>query len=334
VQESGQVNGRVLLTGATGFVGGAVLEGLRRCDDRPVRLLLHRRVPDAPLPASFNAVSADLARPETLAGICEGVDTVLHVSAYIGDDQDRLDAVNARGTEALASEANAAGVRCFIYLSNAAVYGYAVHRNTKETDVTIDPATPISRSRARAEQAVLDRGGLVLRPLFIYGRGDTHFLPLIIRSLERFPFLINGGRARLSVISVDDLASVLIALATDRAAGPLRGVCHATDGQPVSLRDIVGSLAVCLGSRQPRFSLPFSLACPILRLSGGGAISKAGRHSFKHRLFLIAKDHYYDSSKLWDSVSVRPGPPLREQLPKYTDWYRRFLRAGRIEEPG
>jgi nucleoside-diphosphate-sugar epimerase len=331
MQKSGSMNGRVLLTGATGFIGRAVLEGLRRRDDRPVRLLLHRRVPDPPLPAGFDAVSADLAHPETLSRVCEGVDTVLHIAAYIGDDQDRLDAVNARGTEVLASQARTAGVRRFIYVSNAALYGYAVHRNANETDVKVDPVTPISRSRARAEQAVLDGGGLVLRPMFIYGRGDTHFLPVIIRCLGRFPFLINGGRARLSVISVDDLAAVLVALATDEGMRPLSGVYHANDGHPVSVRDIVCSLAGCLGSRQPPFSLPFFIARHVLRASGQSAFPKASQHSLKHRLFLISKDHYYDSTKLWDRICVRPGPPLPEQLPKYADWYRQFLGSAPVE---
>jgi 2-alkyl-3-oxoalkanoate reductase len=331
MQKKDRMNGRVLLTGATGFIGRAVFEGLRRRDDRPIRLLLHRHDPDPPLPVRFDSVSADLAHPETLAGVCEAVDTVLHVASYIGDDEDRLDAVNAQGTESLVTQARTAGVRRFVYVSSAAVYGYAVHRNAKETEVTVNPATPISRSRVRAEQAVLAGGGLILRPLFIYGRGDTHFLPVIIRSLDRFPFLINGGRARLSVISVDDLAAVLIALATDEGTRPIRGVCHANDGHPVSLRDIVHALVCGLGSRQPSFSLPFFIARHVLRWSGQRAFPKASLCSLQHRLFLISKDHYYDSAKLWDLVSVKPGPPLPERITKYADWYRQFLGADQIE---
>ncbi len=326
MQKAGRVNGRVLLTGAAGFIGAAVCERLRLESDRPVRLLLHNRTPDPPWPAGFETVSGDLARPETLSGVCQGVDTVLHVAAYIGNDQERLEAVNVRGTEALVSEARSAGVRSFVYVSSAAIYGYAVHRNARETDVTVDPATPISRSRVGAERAIVDGGGLVLRPLFVYGRGDTRFLPVIIRSLERFPFLINGGRALLSVISVDDLAALLLSLANDGGASPPKGVFHANDGHPVRLRDIASSLVDGLGLRRPRFSLPFFIARRVLRSSRRTAFPEATRTSAKHRLFLVSKDHYYDSTKLWDFVRpLRPGPPLPEQLPKYADWYRRFL---------
>ena len=329
MEEPGPVNDGLLLTGATGFIGRAVLENLRRRDDVPrARLLLHHRAPDPAAPASYEAVYADLASPETLAGVCDGVDTVLHIATYIGDDRDRLEAVNARGTEALVSLARAAGIRRFLYVSNAALYGYAVHRNAKETDVAVNPASPISLSRARAERAVLERGGLVLRPLFIYGAGDTHFLPVIIRTLNRFPFLINGGRARLSVISADDFAAALVALVTDRSPRPLRGVCHVNDGHPVSLREIVWALADCFGSRRPLMGLPLSVAQHALRWSGRSAFPKASQESLKHRLYLIAEDHYYDSTKLWDMIGARPGPPLPMQLAKYSGWYSRFLSQG------
>jgi nucleoside-diphosphate-sugar epimerase len=325
--EAGRMNGRVLLTGATGFIGRAVSASLGARPDRPVRLLLHRRAPDGALPVNFEAATGDLGRPETLSGLCAGVDTVLHVATYIGDDPDRLEEVNVRGTEALAAEARAAGVRSFVYVSSAAVYGYAVHRNARETEVAVDPATPISLSRAGAERAVLAAGGLVLRPLFVYGEGDTHFLPVVIRSLERFPFMIGGGRARLSVISVDDLAAALIALADDRGAAPPPGVYHAADGRPIRFREIATVLGRELGVRRPAFSLPFFLARRVLGSAGGTALSEAGRASKGHRLFLVAKDHYYDSTKLWELIGTRPGPPFPEQMPKYADWYRTFLKS-------
>ena len=326
--KAGRMSGRVLLTGATGFIGRAVCAALRVREGRPVRLLLHRSAADEAWPAGFEAVSGDLGRPETLAGLCEDVETVLHLATHIGDDQELLEAVNVRGTEALVSEARTAGVRRFVYVSSAAIYGYAVHRGARETEVAVDPATPISRSRAGAERAVLAGGGRVVRPLFVYGRGDTRFLPAVIRGLERFPFMIGGGRARLSVISVDDLAAALIALADNGGQAPPPGVYHATDGQPIRFRDIAAALSDELGLRRPPFSLPYSLARRVLGSPGRTAFPEAGRASTAHRLFLIAKDHYYDPTKLWELIGTRPGPPLPEQLPKYAEWYRRFLKAG------
>ncbi len=325
------MNGRVLVTGGSGFIGKAVLKRLSGLTHPPVRLLLHHSVPD-PLPEGVEYSYADLARPETLDGVWDGVDTVLHLAGYIGDDEEQCDAVNARGTEELVARARTAGVHRFIYVSNAAVYGYAVHRNNKESDVTVHPATPISRSRVRAECAVLGMDGVVLRPLFVYGTGDTHFLPVLIRALDRFPFLINGGRARLSVINVDDLAAILAALATREWTEEHRGAFHVNDGHPVSMKEIVITLAQCMGTRLPSFSVSFWFARILIHMFGGRIFQKAGRRSLTHRLFLVSEDHYYDASKLWDLVSARPGPPLPERLPQDADWYRQFLRLGRKRE--
>jgi nucleoside-diphosphate-sugar epimerase len=332
MEKPARMNGRVLVTGGTGFIGKAVLKRLSGFTHPAVRLLLHHSVPDPPLPEGVEYAYADLARPETLDGVCDGVDTVLHFAGYIGDDEEQCDVVNARGTEELVARARTAGVRCFIYVSNAAVYGYAVHRNNKETDVTVHPATPISRSRVRAERAVLGLDGVVLRPLFVYGTGDTHFLPILIRALDRFPFLINGGRARLSVITVDDLAAVLVALATGECTEEHRGVFHVNDGHPVSVKEIVITLARCMGTRLPSFSVSFWIARIVIHMFGGRIFQKAGQRSLTHRLFLVSKDHYYDASKLWDLVSARPGPPLSERLPQYANWYRQFLCAERERE--
>jgi nucleoside-diphosphate-sugar epimerase len=330
VPKAGRMNGRILLTGAAGFIGRAVCTGLRSRGNRPARLLLHRRGADEAWTAGFEVVWGDLGCPESLGNLCEDVETVLHSATYIGEDHALLEAVNVRGTEALVLAARAAGVRTFVYVSTAAVYGYAVHRGAQETQVRVDPATPISRSRAGAEQAVLGYGGVVIRPLFVYGHGDTRFLPAVIRTLERFPFMIDGGRARLSVISVDDLAAALIALADGGGLSPRPGVYHATDGQPVRFRDIAAALSKELGLRRPRFSLPLSLARRILRSPRRTAFPDADRASRAHRLFLIAKDHYYDSTRLWELLGTKPGPPLPEQLPAYAEWYRQFLtsRAG------
>jgi nucleoside-diphosphate-sugar epimerase len=317
------MRGRVLLTGATGFHGRAVLERWA-VGGPPLRILVHASSPPEPRPSGFEIARGDLARPETLKGSCDGVDTVLHLASYVKDDASLCEAVNGEGTEALVREARAAGVRRLITATSTAVYGYAVHRGASEDEAIVRPVTAVSRSRARAERAVLEAGGIVLRPTFVYGAGDTHFLPVIIRTLGRFPVLINGGRARLSVVAVDDLAAVLAALADpDRTPG-LSGAFHVNDGRPVSLREIVDALALSVGLKRPVLSLPLGVVGLLSRRPGMRAIQRAGLDSVRHRMFLVARDHYYDASKLWSAVPVRPGRPLPERLPEFAGWYRRF----------
>lgn len=312
---------RVLLTGAAGFIGGHLLHALRTAPADPpaLRLLRHHRPVDLAAPGD-EVVSADLAYPASLRGICDGVSVLVHAAADLGDHAADCEAVNARGTEALVAEARRAGVQRMLYLSNAAVYGYATHRGTTEAIVTVAPATMISRSRVRAERAVLAHGGIVLRPLFVYGDGDQRFLPAIARALPRMPFLIRGGRARLSVIGVRELAVVTVRLAMSPIAVP-SGAYHVTDGHPVTFRSIVDALAATTGTRPPSASVPYGIGRLFLRTARGGLLGGTRwSPSDDHRLYLVTHDHWYNDAKLRQYVSVPAVRPLPEQIPDHPGW--------------
>lgn len=320
-------DGRILLTGSTGFVGRTVLRALTATGaTADLRLLVHRAEPE-PVAVPAERLRGDLAEPSSLNGMCDGVDTVLHLAGIVSDDPERCDAVNARGTEALVALAYAAGVRRFLYLSNAAVYGYAVHRQATEGDAVVRPATPVSRSRARAERAVLDAGGLVLRPLFVYGTGDTHFVPVVVRALRRAPFLVSGGRARLSLIAVDDLAAAITALVRMPATAWRPGAYHATDGVPIRFRELAEVLAQGFGLHVPARTLPYLAARMLLRARGARLLAaRTWTASAAHRLFLVARDHSYDATRLRELTAWAPGAAFPARLPEYLPWYREYLR--------
>lgn len=310
----------ILVTGATGFLGGHVVAALRRSWSGGLRLLSHVRGPPAWPAGEVEVVRGSLEDAASLRLACEGVSRVVHAACHVGDDPVACEAVNARGTALLVEEAQRAGVERLVYLSTTAVYGWAVHAGASEQGVTVAPATPISRSRARAERAVLGRGGIVLRPTFVYGTGDTRFVPAILAAVQRLPFLVAGGRARLSVIDAADLGRAVAALVT--AAGPVpSGAYHANDLAPVAFGDIVRLLARHLGTPMPRWSVPYPVARWILRLSSRSQWTP----STAHRIFLVTHDHHYDASALWSLVSLAPGAPLTERIVAHLPWYRRFV---------
>ncbi len=323
---------RILVTGGAGFVGRATLDALIRlpCWDS-LRLLVHERAPSLPPEDVIEHVEADLGEPASLRGVCEGVDVVLHLASHVNDDE-LCWAVNARGTEALVEAARQAGVSRTIYLSTAAVYGYAIHRGADEDGVVVSPATRLSRSRERAEQAVLSAGGTVVRPLFVYGNGDTRFVPVVLRGLQRLPFLVSGGKAKLSVIAVDDLAGALAALVLLDRERQVAGAYHATDGQPISFRDLALNVAQTVDCRVPRWSVPYAVARLLLRAAGSSAVGlKHWSPSAAHRLFLVTHDHYYDSSRLWRAIGMQPGAPFSVRIADFSDWYSRFTPASNVE---
>jgi len=325
--------GRVLVTGGAGFVGRAAVRALATAPASPaLRLLVHRASPPLGPDRAVEHVTGDLTDPSSLHGLCDGVATVLHLASAVSDDPERCDAVNARGTEALVAAARSADVHRIVYLSTAAVYGYASHRDATEDEVVVAPATPVSRSRARAERAVLEAGGIVLRPLFVYGAGDTRFVPVVVKALRRLPFLVDRGDALLSVIAVGDLAAALAALVLLPDARWHSGAYHATDGVPLAFRELVSVLAGALDVPMPRRSLPYGLARAIVRVRGSRLVgARRWSASAAHRLFLIARDHAYDGARLWTLVGGAPGEPLAAQFAACAPWYRWFLAGGKAD---
>lgn len=161
----------VLIAGAAGFIGSHVAEEAERAGLMP-RLMMHHRRP--PLPGrAYSTVAADLTEPETLAAACDGVDVLLHCAPYVGSDPAESARVNERGTRHLVTAARRAGVERIIYVSTASVYGRGTFRGVTPTQLGRNPGSCASEGRARAEDAVLEFGGTVLRPHLVHGREGT-----------------------------------------------------------------------------------------------------------------------------------------------------------------
>ncbi|AVT31634.1 hypothetical protein C6361_21550 [Plantactinospora sp. BC1] len=288
------VSGGILLTGSTGFVGAATLRALlTTVQARRVRLLVHRRAPEIVGGDGVRLVPADLGQPSSLHGICDGVETVVHLAARIGGDEETCQLVNHHGTAALLAEARRAGVRRILALSTAAVYGDGVHRGPTEDQLDPRPVSPTSRSRYDAERLVRAAGGVVFRPMFITGPGDTWFLPTLLDLVRALGAWVDDGRAWLSTIRVEHLGTVIATAATRTPLTP-GGVYHATDPCPVRVRDLVTRHAnnplpaesISLDEAERRLPAPFT----------------------PRQLRLLFTDHWYDSSRLWRTLDLpEPG---------------------------
>ncbi|WP_079275119.1 NAD-dependent epimerase/dehydratase family protein [Streptomyces phaeoluteigriseus] len=307
----------VLVTGATGFIGHRAVHRLLAHEGRPrLRLLVHDRdVPEC-CAAATAVVRGSLTDPASLRGVCRGVGTVLHLASLITQDPATAHAVNTAGTEALLAEAHRSGVRRFVRLGTAAVYGPGPHRG--EPAPSGRPLSVTSASRLAGDRSVLAAGGTVLRPYLVYGAGDVWFVPALVQMITRLPRWIEGGRARLSLISVDDLARVTAALVTRPAPLPASTVLHAAHPRPVVVRDLVTALCRQLGLPLPRGDVS---RADLEAHLGGPADADLVR-----RFAQFGTDHWFDSSELWSLAGLEPGPGFAEQFAACAPWYREHLR--------
>jgi nucleoside-diphosphate-sugar epimerase len=313
----------VALTGATGFIGAAVLRQLTGCaaaDGGPVRVRAVVRRADVVLPGgeAVAQVRADLTDPASLTGVLEGADALVHAVSYVGKDAERCAAVNVRGTTAVIAAARAAGVGRIVHLSTAAVYGTGPHHGIDVDEIAPAPVSAASRSRLAAEEPALDAGALVLRPGLVLGAGDRWVVPAFAELAERVLPEWLGGTGLQSLVDVGDLARLVVAAAT--APDAVRGVHHAAHPVPVSTGRLRAALSAHGLVAAARGSADWQQCRALLARS-------QGRYG-ERQLELLAQDHRYLSERIWQLLARDPGPGPLARLDGAAAWYRGFM-AGR-----
>lgn len=267
---------RCLVTGGSGFVGRRLVEALLAQGAR-VRVLDRLR-PEA---AHVDAHVGDIADPATAARACADIDLVFHTACVMALHEHaparvRRDArrTNVDGTATLLAASAAAGVRRFVFTSsNHVVLGDAPIFGGDERLPYADDARDIyTRTKIAAERLVLaahdasSPSGLrtcALRPGGIYGPGDAHFVPRIVRStrlLRRRPRL--GPRSALvDLTHVDNLVHAHL-LAAERLASHTSIGGRAffiSDGSPITVDDFGRHVLAAIGHHHPGLGLPQAL---------------------------------------------------------------------------
>ena len=188
------------VTGATGFVGGHLLDAAGEAG-REVRALTRR--PQARR-AGVAWIEGALDDRASLERLCEGASAVIHVAGVINaPDAAGFDAGNVAGTRAMIAAARGAGITRFVHVSSLAA---------REPQLSLYGA-----SKGRSEVAVQTSGldWAIVRPPAVYGPGDRETLELFRMAKRGFVLLPPEGR--LSLIHVADLARLLLALADPAA---------------------------------------------------------------------------------------------------------------------
>jgi 2-alkyl-3-oxoalkanoate reductase len=302
---------RVLLTGATGFIGGAVARALAARPDVELSVLVRHSV-RAP---AARELFGDLTQPDSLAGHCQGIDTLVHAASYVGTDPEQCAAVNDRGTAAILNEADRARVQRIIYISTAAVYGRGPHRNAEPEQLVPAPSSPASRTRLMGENMVRAAGGVVLRPHLIYGFGDRWFIPGPVRLIRLLGSLPDADQVLLSTIAVDDLVGALAGLVTRAEALPPAAVLHANHPTPTRLHSMIDTVVRHTG---------LSMTNRTVFLKHLSRDSHTNGRIERHRA-MVSSDHWYASKRIWRLANRDPGAGFTETFPRCAPWYRAEL---------
>jgi dihydroflavonol-4-reductase len=228
---------RVLVTGATGFIGSEVTRQLASAGLRP-RVLVRRPTRSAVLDGlDVEAVFGDLTIPDTLPAAVEGCDAVIHLGGRaVFEPAKRLEPTFVTGTRALADAAEAAGARRFVFGSSLLVHGPSLDAVDAATEPA--PAIDYGRIKLRMERELAARPGLSVASVrlpHVYGAGDQLFA-----NVRRGVLAVPGRSSPpFSHLHVHDAARVLIAAAHGRWEGA-RGI---GDRDPAGWDRFLGELS-------------------------------------------------------------------------------------------
>jgi nucleoside-diphosphate-sugar epimerase len=273
---------RVLVTGASGFVGGVLCgQLLERGHD--VSSLVRRPGSE---PFGTRRVAGDLGDgpglAEALAGA--GPDCVVHLAAEIASQRSerKVRAVNVDGTARLVeaclrSGGGDAGAGPRLVFASTVVTGDA-HGALLSEDAPLPVQTPYGRSKQQAERLVLGSGlpAVVIRPSHVYGPGGWYANDLVARLRQPGRFAVVGhGENMWDVAHVDDVADALVRAVESAAPG---SIYHVADDEPITFYDFMALTAKALGVGAPR-RIPAALARLIAGRNAVAAAVRSARSS-------------------------------------------------------
>jgi nucleoside-diphosphate-sugar epimerase len=270
------------VTGGSGFVGGELIRRLT-AGGYEVRALARSEASAAKV-AELGAdpVRGDLGDRDQIRSGAEGCEFAFHAAAKVDDwgPIEDFERVNVEGTRSTLEGCRAAGVRRFVHVGTEAAIlaGQPVVGGDETLPLRPDSPAPYSATKAMAEQVVRDASGegfdaVVVRPRFVWGRGDTTLLPQLCSAAESGKLAwIGGGRHKTSTTHVENTVAGLIAGAENGAPGEAYFV---TDGPDSEFRGFVTRLIETQGVEVPQRNVPRFLARALM--GGGEAASRLTR---------------------------------------------------------
>lgn len=313
---------RVLVTGATGFIGshlcrrlaseGATVGGLRRAGSETAHL-------DG---VDLSWEVADVRDGESVRRAVEGYDRVYHLAGVglLSADAETVERVNYEGTRTVLEASLATDVDRVVFAGTA-----GTRRRASGPAGEDDLAAPIGayqRSKARSEELAADyveRGldVVTVLPTSVFGPGDWNFTARLL-SLAVNPAMVAYLPGGASVVSVDDVVDGMIATMTKGRTGE----AYVLGGENLTFGEMVRVLARAAGGIAPRIRVP---AAGVHAL---GAVAEVVNGRFGTRLFpgdyrmsrLLTQELYYRSEKAERELGYAY-EPLREHAGGAVEWY-------------
>lgn len=327
---------RVLVTGAGGFVGGAIA---RELIERGHSVRSFSRGEHAELAElGITPFRGDLADSAAVDAAAQGCDAVVHAAAKAGvwGPREEYERTNVLGTHNVVSACRRAGVGRLVFTSSPSVVfdGNHQHGIAEGSGYPSRFLAHYPRTKAAAERIVLEADGpglatVALRPHLVWGPGDPHLVPRVIERARsgRLRILCRRGQPSGLVDStfVDNAANAhVLALEKLNERSPLRGRAYfISNGEPIEMADLLGRILAAAGL--PPVAQRFS---PLAAYAAGAVLEAAfallGWSTEPPMTRFVARQlstaHWFDISAARRDLGYEPRVRLEEGFERLRRW--------------
>src|SRR3990167_5816505 len=324
-------NNKVLVTGANGFVGTALLEKLVEETDCKI-IAMHRNKLTSEIEKRFASlvqwVQADITT-EDLSKAVADVQTVFHLAAHssmseTSAERNLMEQVNVLGTKRLAVACKEAGVQHFIYVSSIAACESGSLLLIDESNGF--PVSSYGKSKRDAEDLLLKLCGngfevTVLRSTVLFGENHLGSIYELVKTISLGRFVIFGkGNNYTNFYYIRDFIHVLLAIKNNAKS---HGQVFIAADRAYQLNDVVTCITQALEYRRSIFKIPVLLGyilatmCDIVTKLSGKEMPLS-----KKRYKAMTRNITYSNSKLTKVLNISPMYGLLEGIHNTVKWYR------------
>ncbi len=329
---------KVLITGATGLLGGHLLHALQQRGEQIRALVLPSENAEKLTAQGVEVLRGDVTDAGTLAPAVKDCELVIHLAGMMGVNRPLADyrLVNVTGSGNLYRAAQAAGVRRFVHTSSHTVYGLGYGRFLTEKDALRPDPDPYSISKAEGDRLIRRLmltsavETVILRPGTFFGPGDRlHFGRIAQRLKHDKGVLIGRGDNALPFCYVTDVVQgFLLAAYHEKAPGNVYNISH---DRPLTQQALFNAVADEVGGERPARHLPY------MPLYYGSLMAEQLAHLTHTRpmvtrlgVMMFGTDNRHSIEKARSELGYEPQVELREGIRRAAAWFN----AGGMEPPG
>jgi nucleoside-diphosphate-sugar epimerase len=313
---------RVAVTGAGGFIGGAVCRRLLAEGAAVAAIDRDQAALGDVAAAGADPVGADVTDRAAMDAALAGSELLVHCAAIVSDAGTMADhiRVNVGGTATVLGAAAAAGVERSVHVSSVVVYGFDYPGDLDESAHPRSCGVPYIDTKSASDRLARRRGAVVIRPGDVYGPGSVPWTLRLFQMARAGRLAVPGsGEGQMLAVYIDDLADAIVLGL--RRGEPGQAYAAWNDSEPVTFAEFFDRVGALAGTRARR------LPAPLLRAAGlagelaariGGGAPELTRHS----VVLISRAGTVSAQRARRELGWEPRIPLDEGMRRAEAWLR------------